>query len=195
RTEEQPSSKVGTWRWPLCNDCRMESLGRRVRGPLPRASRAAHVAPRVLAALESRAPLTVLRGPRGYGKTTALVHWLTAGEAEVRTLYVALDATARLTPGFWLALHDALMAAELDVDLATAESLTGEEAEPEQAAVVQAQLRVEEPLRLVLDNFHEAGLLEGRNEIDEELLELVRTSSSLELVVATRALRSLETIG
>ena len=173
----------------------MGGLGRRVWGALPRASRTAHVPPRVLAALDARAPLTVLRGPRGYGKTTALVHWLTSREDDVPTLYIPLDAEARLAAGFWFALHDALTGAGLGVDVGTATVVDGEHGEAEQAAVLQTLLQHEEPLRLVIDNFHEAGLLDGRNEVDEDLLEVVRTSAALELVVATRALRSLETVG
>ncbi len=174
---------------------RMGGLGRRVRGALPRASRTAHIPARVLAALDARAPLTVLRGPRGYGKTTALVHWLTTREDDVPTIYVPLDAEARLAAGFWFALHDTLTDAGLGVDVAATGTVDAEHGEAERAAVLQALLQHEEPLRLVLDNFHEAGLLDGRNEVDEDLLELVRTSAALELVVATRALRSLETVG
>ncbi len=173
----------------------MDGLGRRVHGPLPRATRAAHVPPRVLAALESRLPLTVLRGPRGYGKTTALVHWLTTREDDVPTIYVALDEEARLATGFWGTVHDALTRAGHGVDMNTAVVVDGETREPEQAAVLQALLRHDQPLRLVIDNFHEAGLLDGRAEIDDDLLELLRTSQFLELVVASRALRALETTG
>ncbi len=172
---------------------RMGGLGRRVRGPLPRASRTAHVAPRVLSALESRAPLTVLRGPRGYGKTTALVEWLSRRTDDVETLYVPLDAEARLPGGFWLTVRDSLVQADLAAD-GTAGG-NGERGEAEQSVVRRALAHREEPVRLVLDNYHEAGLLDGRAEIDDDLLELVRTSPALELVVATRALRSLETTG
>lgn len=166
--------------------------GRRVRGPLPRASRTAHVAPRVLAALESRAPLTVLRGPRGYGKTTALVEWLSRQTDDVETLYVPLDAEARLPSGFWCTVRDALVRAGLAAQNGVADVSRGA---GEQAAVVRSVSSREDTLRIVLDNYHEAGLLDGRAEIDDDLLELVRTSPSFELVVATRALRSLETTG
>lgn len=171
----------------------MVGLGRRVQGPLPRASKTAQVPPRVLAALESCAPLTVLRGPRGFGKTTALVQWLTTRDDDgVPTVYVPLDAEARLASGFWLTIHDALAAAGLPLGQDSAPA-AGDD--PERDAVVHALLRREEPLRLIVDNFHEAGHLEGRAEIDEDLLELVRTSPAIELVVATRALRALETTG
>lgn len=168
----------------------MNRLGRRVHGPLPRASRAAYVAPRILDALGSRAPLTVLRGPRGYGKTTALVDWLSGQDDGVPTIYVPLDEGARLAPGFWSTLHAALAAADLDGHAPDADA-----EDPVRAAVLRALLRHEEPLRLVVDNYHEAGHLDGRSEIDDQLLELVRSSAALELVVSTRSLRALETTG
>src|SRR5690606_12249380 len=138
----------------------MNRLGRRVHGPLPRASRAAFVAPRVLDALGSRAPLTVLRGPRGFGKTTALVEWLTGEDDGVPTVYVPLDEGSRLAPGFWATLRAALTAADLDgYDSREAED------DADRAAVLGALLRHEEPLRLIVDNYHEAGHLDGRSEI------------------------------
>ncbi|MCM3660817.1 LuxR C-terminal-related transcriptional regulator [Georgenia satyanarayanai] len=168
----------------------MNRLGRRVHGPFPRASRAAYVAPRVLDALGSRAPLTVLRGPRGFGKTTALVEWLTGEDDGVPTVYVPLDEGSRLAPGFWATLRTALTAADLD-GYGSPEA----QDDPDRAAVLGSLLRREEPLRLVVDNYHEAGHLDGRSEIDDELLELVRSSAALELVVCTRSLRALETTG
>ncbi|WP_324649583.1 LuxR C-terminal-related transcriptional regulator [Georgenia sp. H159] len=133
----------------------------------------------------------MLRGPRGFGKTTALVEWLTSREDDgVPAVYVPLDAEARLASGFWLTLHDALVAAGVTVDQDAVQS-----GDPERDSVLRALLRRAEPLRVIIDNFHEAGHLEGRAEVDEDLLELVRTSPAIELVVATRALRSLETTG
>src|SRR5690606_6996759 len=112
---------------------------------------------------------------------------------DVETLYVPLDAEARLPGGFWLTVRDSLVQADLAADGAAGGN--GERGEAEQSVVRRALAHREEPVRLVLDNYHEAGLLDGRAEIGDDLLELVRTSPALELVVATRALRSLETTG
>ncbi len=148
--------------------------------------------PRILAALDSGAPLTILRGPRGFGKTTALVEWLSEHSTDIPTVYLPLDSEARLSSGFWFALHEALTAAGLEIgEVAPDDETPGRG----QAAVREALLGREEPLRLILDDYHEAGLLDGSAEIDEDLLDVVRSSVGLELVVATRALRSLETTG
>ncbi|WP_454085479.1 LuxR C-terminal-related transcriptional regulator [Georgenia sp. Marseille-Q6866] len=134
----------------------------------------------------------MLRGPRGYGKTTALVDWLSAADDDVPTIYVPLDAGSRLAPGFWATLDSALEDAGLGP--ATDES-EPDHADPHRAAVVRALVRHEEPLRLIVDNYHEAGHLDGRAEVDEALLDVVRSSPGFELVVATRSLRTLETAG
>src|SRR5690554_1228800 len=86
----------------------MGHQGRPVHGPMPPGSRTAWVPPRLLSALSSRAPLTILRGPRGYGKTTAVVHWLATTHDDVRTVYLTLDAGAQLADDFWIILEDAL---------------------------------------------------------------------------------------
>ncbi|WP_413452135.1 LuxR C-terminal-related transcriptional regulator [Georgenia phoenicis] len=114
------------------------------------------------------------------------MQWLSGEDDGVTTVYLPLDEEARLAPGFWGALHGALTAARLD-DAADADA--------QRPAVLDALAHHEQPLRLVLDNYHEAGHLDGRTEIDDDLLELVRTSAALELVVATRSLRTLETTG
>ena len=57
----------------------MESPGRRVVGPLPRETDGVEISQRVVSTLSQRAPLTVLRGPRGFGKTSTIVQWLNTG--------------------------------------------------------------------------------------------------------------------
>lgn len=138
------------------------------------------ISPRVLTALDHRAALTILRAPRGFGKTSTITHWL-ADRDDVETVRWALDQGANRLEGFWRGLGLALRAAGIDA------------ADREQ--VLGALAARERPLRLVLDNFHEAGHRENPVAVDDDLLEAVRGNDRLELVVATRSLRTLESSG
>ncbi|MEE6273828.1 LuxR C-terminal-related transcriptional regulator [Georgenia sp. MJ206] len=163
----------------------MAHLGRQVYGVLPRASRDAEIGASVTDTLANRAPLTIVRGPRGYGKTTAIVRWLGQRDDDDPVLYLRLSIEARIASGFWRLLRAALTDAGLVTDPAG----------DDRVAVCQALLGRRKPLILVIDDFHEAGRIEGADEIDEDLVELVRQNERLDLVVATRALRALETTG
>src|SRR5690625_3649280 len=165
----------------------MGNQGRPVYGLMPPGSRTAWVPPRLLSALTSRVPLTILRGPRGYGKTTAIVHWLTTAADGVCTVYLPLDASAQRAEHFWTTLAGALTEAGIPVE---EPATTG----PDQA-VQRALLERGEPLRLVIDNYHEAGHRDARLAVDEALLETLRASANLEIVALTRGLRTLETTG
>ncbi|WP_127571503.1 helix-turn-helix transcriptional regulator [Georgenia faecalis] len=154
-------------------------------GVLPRASRDAQIGAKVTEALERRAPLTVVRAPRGYGKTTAVVRWIASRAEGPPVRYVRLGLEERVGAGFWR-----LLRAVLEEE--------GVEAGPgvDDRAVVRRALTLHRrPLVLVLDDFHEAGRLEGAPAIDEDLVELVRRNDRLELVVVTRAVRDIETTG
>lgn len=142
---------------------------------------------RVLAALERRAPLTILRAPRGFGKTTSIARWLAGRDHDVATVYCSLDSRARTTDGFWQVLGDALV--DAGVDDSQPSTLRSRD------HVAGRLMDHPNPLRLIIDNFHEAGHLESPFTIDDDLLEVVRTNDQLEVVIGTRALRSLETAG
>ena len=165
----------------------MGHLGRWGSAALPRASRDAVVQRRVIAALDQRNPLTVLRAPRGFGKTTSISRWLAGPTPDVETVYCALDEGSRLSAGFWSRLGEALAPVGTDD--------SGPRGDWDRDSVVTLLEQHATPLRLVIDNFHEAGHLDGADTIDHDLLEVVRGNDLLELVVSTRALRSLETTG
>src|SRR5690625_5133226 len=166
----------------------MGNQGRPVYGLMPPGSRTACVPPRLLSALTSRVPLTILRGPRGYGKTTAIDHWLTTAADGVRTVYLPLDASAQRAEHFWTTLGAALCDAGVSVGETSAAGTQGQ-------AVQQALLEHDGPLRLIIDNYHEAGHRDARLAVDEALLETLRASADLEIVILTRGLRTLETTG
>lgn len=142
---------------------------------------------RILAALERRAPLTILRAPRGFGKTTTISRWLTTRDPDIETIYCSLDGRAHTAAGFWQSLGDALAEPGRDD---TAPGVTRS-----RDHVVTVLMDNPEPLRLIVDNFHEAGQVESTFTIDDDLLEIIRTNDQLEVVIGTRSLRSLETAG
>lgn len=152
---------------------------------LPRVAGAIQVEAGTREALDARYPLTVLRGARGFGKTSVLVHWLRAAGDDIPTIYVTLDHRAGTEDGFWTTLATALGAVGMDVD-------PRQEA---RAQVLEAIGQVSSPLRLVLDDFHFAAPRAAGAGIDDDLLDLVRNDDGFYLVVAGRVPRLLETAG
>jgi len=137
--------------------------------------------------------MTVLRGPRGFGKTTSIVHVLSEHGDPVDLAYLTLDATARFAESFWRQLATLLHQLREQPRQSHADPIPPESDVREHCV---ALLRTwDEPLLIVIDNFHEAGLRDGAESIDHELIEALRVNPALEMVVATRSLRTLETTG
>lgn len=133
--------------------------------------------------------MVVLRGPRGYGKTTAIVRWLEQEWDALPTAYIALDARARTETGFWRTLRAGLIAAGCT-------DRSADQAQGEREAALALLDRHDEQWRLVLDDYHQVGVDDGTaDQIDADLLERLRVNRGLEVVVATRTLRRLETVG
>src|SRR5690625_2109930 len=171
----------------------MKSRARRIVGILPRLTRSVHVSHRVVQSLRQRAPMTVRRGPRGFGKTTSIVHVLSEHGDPVDLAYLTLDATARFAESFWRQLATLLHQLREQPRQSHADPIPPESDVREHCV---ALLRTwDEPLLIVIDNFHEAGLRDGAESIDHELIEALRVNPALEMVVATRSLRTLETTG
>lgn len=169
----------------------MTSLGRQVQDSLPRHSRGARISARVFDVLSQRAPLTVLRGPRGFGKTTAIVRWLSQREDDVLTVYLTLDETAGTEQGFWERLAEACRGSGLDAR----DDDPAAEPGREHTWSSNVLLNDAEPVRVVLDDYDIAGSASGARAIDLRLLDAVRRNPNLEVIVATRSLRELETVG
>ena len=145
----------------------------------------AEVPDHVMDALRSRRPLTVLRGPRGYGKTSAIRRWLGEIDSAADVLYLTLTEASNTLVGFWQELGSAL--ADHGVTVA-------DRGDPRWSVV---STLVEYPARmlLILDDFHEAGLDEGAAIVDDDLIDVVRQNDQLDLVIGTRTYRTLETTG
>lgn len=145
----------------------------------------AEVAEHVLEALRSRRPLVVLRGPRGYGKTSAIRHWLGELEDDVPLIYLTLTEESNELAGFWEEVGAALRA----------HGITVHERGDARWSVVSTLVEHRERLLLVLDDFHEAGLGDGAATIDDDLVDIVRQNDLIDLVIGTRTYRTLETTG
>ncbi|UNX54345.1 LuxR C-terminal-related transcriptional regulator [Georgenia sp. TF02-10] len=146
--------------------------------------------------LDLAAPLTVIRGPRGFGKTTLLQTWLAAGGPAHPVVQLALTRAANAPEVFWSTLLAVLVDAGAvpapDRPAAEADGRPGPDARHE---VLTGLGRRAEPLTVVVDDYHQAGRGEDAADIDEDLVELVRQNDQLFLVVATRGARVIETTG
>lgn len=169
----------------------MEFPGRRVVGPLPRETDGVEISQRVVEVLSRRAPLTVLRGPRGFGKTATIRHWLATTEYPGTVIYLPLSTVERDSDEFWGRLRERLTAVVREDD---GDGVDDGDSDHRGASLRQLHAW-RGPLLLVLDNFHEAGLLDGAERIDDDLIELVRANADVELIAAGRSLRRLETTG
>lgn len=153
---------------------------------LPANQRAtADVPEKVLDALRARRPLTVLRGPRGYGKTSAIRRWLSELDGDVPLVYLTLTEASNTIAGFWQELREALEGN--GVELAHRDDVRW--------SVISTLIEHATRLLLVLDDFHEAGLDEGAASIDDDLVDIVRQNDRIDLVIGTRTYRTLETTG
>ena len=139
----------------------------------------------MLAALRSRRPLAVLRGPRGYGKTAAIRQWLAELDDGVPVLYLSLTEDSNELAGFWRELRTFL----------DANGVLVTERGDERWSVVSTLVEHAGRLLLVIDDFHEAGLDDGAASIDDDLVEIVRQNDRIDLVIGTRTYRTLETTG
>ncbi|MBP3977038.1 LuxR C-terminal-related transcriptional regulator [Microbacterium sp. BLY] len=129
--------------------------------------------PRLNALLDEGAPLTLIRGASGSGKTTALVGWAFTCSARVVWLTVSSAMTTRT--GLATALLRALASAD-----ETAPSEAGPSADEAWAAVAARLCESREPLVIVLDDA--AGL---ERDAVFALCRTIVTPPEVRLVVAT----------
>lgn len=121
-------------------------------------------------------PLTVLRAPRGYGKTSLLSTWLTRGIPLDQSHYIALTPASRSPEAFWEEISTGL----------------GGEAEGPGGLLQNGD---DHTRLLVIDNYHLAGADGDPTEVDEQLIDLLRRSENLFVILAGRSPRPIETLG
>lgn len=136
--------------------------------------------------LDRREPLTIVRGPRGYGKTSLVAHWARSLPSTADVAWVscrmALFGEGRVRT-VWEAIGDALQRAGLSGERALGESGA-------RAQVVTALRQLERPLCLVLDDFHHVT----DPAVEAALVDLVRKFEYLSLVVCLASVTSVETV-
>jgi ATP/maltotriose-dependent transcriptional regulator MalT len=133
--------------------------------------------PRLLARMEARTPLTVLRAPSGFGKTTLVREWLRHADLRTETVvWLTPDSEIADADLFWVELLAALATAGVDVPVALDDDVSAR-------AAASMAIRAHGRLLVVLDSFERVGALG----VEAALLELIAQGSGLRLIVATRS--------
>jgi LuxR family transcriptional regulator, maltose regulon positive regulatory protein len=154
---------------------------------VPRGPKVGVVRPRLLDMLDAgaQAPLTLVAAPAGAGKSALLSYWIAADRAPGPVAWLSLDADDADRRRFWRALLATLARATGDervesLDVSPREPLDMKLVLP---ALVDALAPREEPVVLVLDDFHEVA-----DAVQDDLERLVRyPPPALRLVIVTRA--------
>jgi LuxR family transcriptional regulator, maltose regulon positive regulatory protein len=129
-------------------------------------------------------PLTLLAAPAGSGKSALLASWVADGRAPGPVAWITLGDGAADSARFWSAALDALARATGDarLDALAASPRETLEATLVLPALVDALAARDEPVVLVLDDFHEVA-----GAVHAEVERLVRfPPPALRLVIATR---------
>jgi LuxR family transcriptional regulator, maltose regulon positive regulatory protein len=132
-----------------------------------------------------RDSLTLLAAPAGSGKSALLSSWIAAGRAPGPVAWLSLDDGDADRRRFWSAVLDTLAGATNDPRLHAQAARRGETLDTAHVlgAVVDALGERDEPVVLVLDDFHEIA-----RGVHAELERLVRfPPPALRLVIASRA--------
>jgi LuxR family transcriptional regulator, maltose regulon positive regulatory protein len=144
---------------------------------------------RVVTAISAgaRGPVTVLTGPPGSGKTTALMSWAASMTRPARIAWVSLDAFDNRPATFWSYVTGALSRSELLVpaELRAPVRKRPDQFLPELAMALTGQCS---PTVLVLDDFH---LLTDRTTLDGLSYLLRSITSDFHLLLSSRAEPSL----
>jgi LuxR family maltose regulon positive regulatory protein len=151
----------------LSEDLRPEP---RVAPRIPRLPAVLVERPRLYERLDAAAPLTLVHGPGGFGKTTLVAAWLEQRADDARVAWISVPADVDGPAGFW-----ALVARELArAGIPVAEGLGSA------SAVREALSGSTGPTIVVLDGFDNVAGVEG------PLLEAVRASRELRVVLCQR---------
>jgi LuxR family maltose regulon positive regulatory protein len=142
--------------------------------------------PRLVRRLDSDAPLVVVRGVGGSGKTVLLAEWARGRAASVRPgLWISLRAGVASRHAFWSEVADAAGASGLDPEgellSSAAATLTGDD--DARGALVRAFGRLSAGIHLVIDNYE----CVADDEVHRDLLEILERCDDVRVTVATRS--------
>ncbi|WP_435747351.1 LuxR C-terminal-related transcriptional regulator [Nocardioides sp. SYSU DS0663] len=139
--------------------------------------------PRLLALLDQAAPLTLLRAPAGFGKTTLVAQWAARQDPESLTVaWFRLRRGARDASSFWAGLLEVL--ADSGVPVPPRESWPLE-VYPLTGLVERALLEAPTPVALVVDGFDRAS----DPEADVMLADIARHVPALRVIATLRSHR------
>jgi len=152
--------------------------------------------PRLRARLDGSAPLVVLRGRGGTGKTTLLAQWVRthASDQGAAVLWMEADDSTRSRTGFWMRVLGSLHAQRLigDAELYREAACVADRPD----AIVRVLLRIlgaqERAVTLVLDDAGSGGRDRWWSAVCEDLVEIMRRAPQLRCVVASRRRTDLE---
>lgn len=130
-----------------------------------------------------RRPLTLISAPPGAGKTVLLGNWIAAGGPPGPVAWLSLDASDADRRRFWRAVLEALDRADAGDAVSALAAHPQGRVDRLTAALVAALEGRDEPVVLVLDDFHEVA--EAVHADLDHLLH--RPPPALRLVIATRA--------
>lgn len=165
---------------------------------VPRLPPGAVERPRLLARLDGPAPLVVVRGRGGTGKTTLLAQWVLgrARTGDGALLWVDADEGARSRTGFWVRVLGRMHAQHLIDDAELYHETAAVADRP--ASVVPTLVRLlgsrPEELTLVLDDVGAPGPGSWWEPVCADLLELLRRAPQVRCVAAGRARTALESV-
>ena len=175
---------------------RRRSVSRATYRGMPRAQAGRGVSSRVIARFAAAAPLTIVRGPHGFGKSMLTAQWLRSLGDDVDVLWFGFDweqaGPDASAERFWSALADKLEDFSPQPGRGARQP---QESEPVSGwdRVVAHLGRRTKPIYLVLDRYSE--ITSGALGIDHALTDLVRSMENLFLVVCTRDITSIEVVG
>jgi LuxR family maltose regulon positive regulatory protein len=135
--------------------------------------------PRLTDLLESGSPLTILRSPLGFGKTTLVAQWLQGrSPAPGQAVWMRVTDDSAGGDDFWAALMRAFPSADLDVQERSGEPRP-------RVQVRRALAAAGGPMILVIDEFQRVT----DDAVDRDLLEMLQDTPGMRLVACLRSAR------
>ncbi len=132
--------------------------------------------PRLLEALDARAPLIILRAPTGFGKTVLQASW-SASRSETDTVaWVNVDEDDRDPAAFWSRMREALR------DVGVVPDTPGRTADSDRRQVQRAIQDATRPVTVILDGYDAAS-----ERLDGALVDLLRQQPQLKLIISVRS--------
>ncbi|WP_382308660.1 LuxR C-terminal-related transcriptional regulator [Herbiconiux sp. UC225_62] len=147
--------------------------------------------PRLVRRLDSGAPLTIVRGVGGAGKTVLMAEWARARSVGDRPgQWVSLRRQPSTRLSFWRDVVDAVIDSGIDTDdspLANLVASFGRSDDP-RATLVRAFSRLPEGIHLIIDNYERVD----DEDVHLDLLDLLEHCHEVRVTLATRSMAGLD---